>query len=78
MHMMLNSGVSYSRDSLHEAILERFGPDARFFTCSASQMTADALIDFLADRGKLVAGPAGFTTDPNKVCHHDEPHTTAG
>lgn len=72
MQMMLESETLYTRDSLRVAIRERFGPDARFFTCSAAGMTADALIDFLANRGKFVPGPAGFTTDPTKMCQHHE------
>jgi probable metal-binding protein len=71
LHMMLDSGVTYTRRSLREAILERFGPDSRFFTCSAENMTADALIEFLAGRGKFVAKPEGFTTDPANICHHE-------
>jgi probable metal-binding protein len=71
MQMMLASGVTYTRHSLREAILERFGSEARFFTCSAEHLTADGLIDFLAGRGKFVETSSGFTTDPAHVCHHD-------
>jgi probable metal-binding protein len=72
MQMMLGSGISYTRDSLRDAILERFGSDARFFTCSCDNLTAAALIDFLADRGKFVPRADGFTTDPTKLCRHEE------
>lgn len=70
MQMMLDSGVTYTRDSLREAILERFGSDARFFTCSAEELTADGLIDFLAGRGKFIGTSIGFTTDPANICDH--------
>jgi probable metal-binding protein len=73
MHMMLDSGVAYTRNSLRQAIIKRFGSDTRFFTCSAEGLTADALIDFLASRGKFTETTDGFTTDPAKVCQHDAP-----
>ena len=47
MHMMVNSGKSFSRDSLKKAIHVQFGSETRFFTCSAQGMDADQLINFL-------------------------------
>ncbi len=69
--MMLDSETVYTRDSLRVAIQQRFGLDARFFTCSGEGMTADGLIDFLADRGKFISVSGGFTIDGAKVCRHD-------
>lgn len=70
LEMMVNSGRGYSRESLRQSILERFGPEARFHTCSADDMTADELIDFLAARGKFVEATAGFRADPARICQH--------
>jgi len=70
MRMMLESGGGYTRGSLRTAIIERFGPDARFHTCSAQGMDADGIIEFLAARGKFVEGEGGFTTDPGRICDH--------
>jgi probable metal-binding protein len=72
MKMMLTSGTSYTRASLRGAILQRFGSDARFFTCSCDNMTAESLIDFLAERGKFIPARDGFTTDIAKLCRHEE------
>ncbi len=47
MAMMVESGTGYTRESLRAAIVERFGPDTRFYTCSADRMTPDELITFL-------------------------------
>jgi probable metal-binding protein len=33
-------------------------------------MTAEALVDFLEQRGKLVAKANGFSTDASKICNH--------
>jgi len=70
MQMMLELDRSFTRDSLREAIYKRFGPHTRFFTCSAQDMTADQLIDFLEARGKFVGNSAGFNTAPDRICQH--------
>ena len=68
--MMLELGGSFTRATLRDAILERFGSETRFFTCSAEDMTADQLIDFLAQRGKFIEEDGGFNTAPDKICQH--------
>ncbi len=71
LHMM--EGNSYAtRQRLVEAIIQRFGAEERFYTCSAEDMTAAELVDFLAARGKFMpaAGAADFTVDITKVCNH--------
>ena len=70
MEMMVASGKSYTRESLRADIVSRFGPDTRFYTCSADSMTPDELISFLQARGKFVPAPDGFTTDESKLCNH--------
>jgi probable metal-binding protein len=74
MQMMLDSGSAYTRESLRQAIIDRFGAEARFFTCSAEDLTAEALIEFLAERGKFISSEEGFNTAPAKMCHHDHDH----
>ncbi|MCP5518384.1 MAG: YecH family protein [Verrucomicrobiales bacterium] len=70
LEMMVNSGRGYTRESLRQEILDRFGPEARFHTCSAEGMSADELIEFLAARGKFVDASAGFRADPARICNH--------
>ena len=70
MQMMLELNRSFTRETLRDAILERFGKEARFFTCSAQDMTADELIHFLAQRGKFVERENGFSTEPDRICQH--------
>ncbi len=70
MEMMLLMGQSFTRDTLHRAIVDKFGPEARFYTCSAENMTADQLIDFLKSRGKFVEKGDGFNTSAEKICNH--------
>jgi probable metal-binding protein len=70
MHMMLETGEGYTRESLAEAIVERFGPAARFHSCSASGMDAPAVVAFLESRGKFVARDDGFNTAQDRICDH--------
>ncbi|MCF7824679.1 MAG: YecH family protein [Candidatus Marinimicrobia bacterium] len=70
MEMMVASEKAYTRDSLKEDILARFGSDTRYFTCSAEGMTADDLITFLEQKGKFVSQGSGFSTHKDKICNH--------
>lgn len=70
MKMMITSGEQYTRDSLLAAIIERFGADTRFHTCSASDLTAAGLIAFLAERGKFNNGAESLSMSADKMCDH--------
>lgn len=70
MQMMLELNRAFTCASLREAIVERFGSEARFHTCSAENMTADELIESLAQRGKFVERDSGFNTAPDRICNH--------
>ena len=65
-------GHSYSEASLRQAIIDRFGADQLFYTCSADSLTVDGLIAFLKERGKFMPMDEGFTVDVTKVCSHDK------
>ena len=66
LHMM--EGNSYSESSLKEAIIQKFGEHQHFYTCSAEDMDADKLIEFLKAKGKFMPADDGFTVDITKVC----------
>lgn len=70
LNMMIASGESYSKESLVAAIKSRFGEGARFHTCSAENMSAAELVDFLEKKGKFIPVNAGFTTAESKICRH--------
>ena len=64
------SNQSYTTDSLKAAIIGQFGADARFHTCSAENMNADELIEFLAQRGKFTECAGSFSLKPDAKCQH--------
>ena len=68
--LMRESDRTYTRDSLREAIIARFGPAARFHTCSTADLTADGIIEFFAAKGKFMGTPEAFAFNPERVCQH--------
>jgi probable metal-binding protein len=70
IQMMLDSGKAYTRATLLTDVVAKFGAGSRFFTCSAENLTAEGLVDFLQAKGKFVPCEAGFNTSPDLMCKH--------
>ncbi len=70
MELMLSLGKTFTKESLENALHEKFGKDAQYHTCSAEKMSAAEIIDFLNARGKFISSPDGFQTDRSKICSH--------
>ena len=69
LHMM--EGNSYkTKEDLVKAIIENFGPEEEFHTCSREGMNATELVDFLTKKGKFIPATDGFTVDTTKICNH--------
>ena len=67
--LRMMEGRSYaSTDELVAAVVAKFGPDERFYTCSASDLDAAGLVAFLESKGKFKPTGGGFTMDRVKVC----------
>ena len=45
MQMMMDEQKPYTRETLREAMVAKFGAETRYFTCSAEGMTPDELIE---------------------------------
>jgi probable metal-binding protein len=59
-----------TRGELEAALNRLYGPEVRFCTCSAADLTRDELLDFLLSRGKLVERHGRLATDPSRICNH--------
>ena len=70
LNMMLASGKTYTKATLVADILNKFGRNAKFHTCSAEDMTADELVEFLESRGKFKPQADGFQTSKDVICQH--------
>ena len=68
LKMMIGSGKTYTKQSLISEIIQRFGADARFHTCSAENLTAEQLVVFLDANGKLVHQRNGLQASPDLMC----------
>jgi len=67
---MLENDKGWTRASLLQAITEKYGDSSRFHTCSAEDMSAAQLIDFLEAKGKFVESGEVFNTQESKICNH--------
>ena len=70
MKMMLENKKEYTKDNLVNDIEKKFGKDARFYTCSAADMDAKGIMEFLEKKGKFLKKDKGFVTDKSKICNH--------
>lgn len=70
MAMMMESGKVYTRESLKREIIDTFGVNATYCSCSRNVMTPDEAIDFLEARGKFILSKEGFYTDESRKCSH--------
>ncbi len=70
MQFMIASQEAFTRESLEAALIDKFGAETRFHTCSAEGLDAAGIIRFLEERGKFHPVDGGFTTDPSKICNH--------
>lgn len=70
MHLIADAGRAFTKDELIAEVGRKFGEDARFHTCSAENMTAAELIDFLSARGKFSGTEQAMSIDPASICQH--------
>jgi probable metal-binding protein len=70
LEMMIQTGLSYSNESLKAAIDQKFGSEARFYICSDSGMSASELIDTLWAKDKFTGTPEAYVFDPVNRCDH--------
>ena len=71
LQMMAAAETGFTRASLARAIVDRFGGDARFTTCTSRGLTPDALVDFIEARGKLTGPEDALRLDRSKSCACD-------
>ena len=70
LHWAAETQRSFSNDELVAAVTQQFGTDTRFHTCSAGNLTAKELVDFLQARGKLGDNPHALRVDRTQICQH--------
>jgi probable metal-binding protein len=71
IHMIADADRAFSKPELIAEIGAKFGAEARFHTCSAENLTAQGLVEFLMERGKFFGDENALALDASKVCQHD-------
>lgn len=57
-----------SAESLHQKVSAELGSNVSFHTCDTSDLSLDALLALLAERGKLAYTGEVWTADLSKMC----------
>ncbi|MBK7842270.1 MAG: YecH family protein [Bdellovibrionales bacterium] len=71
MHLLAGQNRALAVSEIKSLILEKFGLDADFGSCSVDGMDADQVIQFLLDRQKISeVEPGKFMLEGNHSCGH--------
>jgi probable metal-binding protein len=70
MQMLIDANEPQSKSDFKEKIDQKYGQDAKFFTCSAKDLSSIQLIEFLEGKGKFFNIEGKILTDTTKVCNH--------
>lgn len=68
--VVFQAGRPLSRSEIVVQAGKRFGAEARYHTCSAEGLSAEELVGFLKDRGKLTGGDEALSLDGDEICQH--------
>ena len=68
--LIMSLGDSFARESLRDEIINHFGEETTFFSCSTAGMTADEVIQFFESKGKFAFGEDGRVRAAFQRCEH--------
>ncbi|MDQ8199882.1 YecH family protein [Pelagicoccus enzymogenes] len=70
LEMMIRTGKTYTNESLSAEIVDEFGEDATFHTCSGHGLDAYDIVQHLWMKGKFYGNPEAFVFRPGDRCSH--------
>ncbi|MDQ8181360.1 YecH family metal-binding protein [Pelagicoccus sp. SDUM812005] len=70
LEMMIRAGKTYSNESLSAAVVEEFGEDATFHTCSGHGLDPYDIVQHLWAKGKFTGDPDAFVFEAGNRCDH--------
>ncbi len=70
IQMIMQSATSSSKDDLIKQVISKFGEDTRFFNCSTDGMTAEGIVSFFENKGKIRFNDSGFEFGSAEGCKH--------
>jgi probable metal-binding protein len=71
LEMILEAPDAMSRDWVLSSANARFGADATYYTCSASAMSIEDLLEFLVTRRKITIADDIVTAYRERMCTHE-------
>jgi probable metal-binding protein len=70
MHMIAETQTALPKAAWVSVVEKKYGQSARFHTCSAKNLNASELIDFIQARGKFNGSPQAMSLDASAICNH--------
>lgn len=70
LEMMIRTGRTYSNETLSAEIVEVFGKDSAFHTCSGHGLDPYGIVQHLWDKGKFTGNPEAFVFLRSSRCDH--------
>ncbi|TCI04045.1 DUF2492 family protein [Corallincola luteus] len=70
LELILSSAPNQSLTELRQLVINNFGTDAIYHTCSESDMDLDSLLAFFVARGKVAGDDGALNVDETKICQH--------
>ena len=70
LEMMIKTEKRYSNESLAAEVLEAFGPEARFYTCSGMGLDHEEIVVHLWEKHKFTGTAEDFVFMPSSRCDH--------
>lgn len=71
MALVAESPAGIALTELTEKVVREYGAEARFYTCSAENMSFDELLIFLGERDKVRILEGRVLTGGAPACNHD-------
>ncbi len=59
-----------TREQLEQTVIEQFGADARFRTCSREGFDLDSLLVFFVEKQKVIENQGQWELNIERVCSH--------
>jgi len=72
MRLMIEANPAYTRETLQQAVVQKYGEDVRFHACEGKDMTLDGLLEYLDSRGKLAEKDGQLGIETGQMCSCDE------
>jgi probable metal-binding protein len=77
LNHVLDMGGSESLPTLRQWAQSTHGPEARYHTCSAQELTFDGLLQFLLDRNKIEINSGRLRVIADHVCADEADSSTS-